>query len=627
MKAALAVAPVLAFPDFSKPSVLLTDCSDAAKGAALTQTVEGKEMVICYLSQALNEHEKGYGITDKEGLAATWAVRKLRRYLHANHTILITDHSSLLSLVKGKELESMRQQRYAMDLSEYSIEIVHRAGALLHLPDTLNRLGYTKEAAWPMVSHIKDRHIEECTVQGLKRLFCQEQMQGNLSKRIEAAGYGGDSIEKRSRRLENTEKITKLVQESEEEESRTVEMYDMVSALTREKRKATRKEDTDVAVTDSTDAEHSGTVGQPDMTTVKGEEIVDGEIEETAGEAGQVAIPEQTVQMNAKAIQESQQHQPFMKAMTTYITDQTLPTDRLEKIKILESAPLYEVNSKGLLCRIRERGKQGSLGLSMQVMVPAEMREEVIAGCHEGKEGHASVLKTFQKLRERFYWPGMFTDVQLYLKYCAQCQLTQRAITTAPIKRHTESSAPGEAWVMDLLHYPSAKEYKYVLVVVDAYSRWAEAVAIKDKRAETVAEALITAVITNTTGQPKLIVSDQGSEFKGDLKAAMELLKVEQRYTAAYRSEGHGLAERYNRSLGDRLKSMVSQTDPQWYRALPWAKLAYNNTPHRALSMNGEGITPAEVHLGRKLNLNLEAAMDSVESEQGERHPSELAQT
>ena len=108
-----------------------------------------------------------------------------------------------------------------MDLSEYSIEIVHRAGALLHLPGTLSRLGYTKEASWPMVSHIKDRHIEECTVQGLKRLFCQEQMQGNLSKRIEAAGYGGDSIEKRSRRLENTEKITKLVQESEEEESRT----------------------------------------------------------------------------------------------------------------------------------------------------------------------------------------------------------------------------------------------------------------------------------------------------------------------------------------------------------------------------------------------------------------------
>ena len=103
----------------------------------------------------------------------------------------------------------------------------------------------------------------------------------------------------------------------------------------------------------------------------------------------------------------------------------------------------------------------------------------------------------------------------------------------------------------------------------------------------------------------------------------MELLQIEQRYTAAYRSEGHGLAERFNRSLGDKLKSIVSQTDPQWYRALPWAKLACNNTPHRALSMDGEGITPAEVHLGRKLNLNLEAGLDSLESEQGSRHPSQ----
>ena len=134
-----------------------------------------------------------------------------------------------------------------------------------------------------------------------------------------------------------------------------------------------------------------------------------------------------------------------MRAMVEYVREQNLPADRLEKIKILESAPLYEVNASGLLCRIRDRGKRGELGLAMQVMVPAEMRGQVIAGCHEGHEGHASVLKTFQRLRERFYWPGMFTDVQLYLKYCPQCQLTQRVIKTAPIKRHIESSAPGEA--------------------------------------------------------------------------------------------------------------------------------------------------------------------------------------
>ena len=94
-------------------------------------------------------------------------------------------------------------------------------------------------------------------------------------------------------------------------------------------------------------------------------------------------------------------------------------------------------------------------------------------------------------------------------------------------------------------------------------------------------------VFTNSTGHPKLVVSDQGSEFKGDLKAAMEMLRVTQRYTAAYRSEGHGLAERFNRSLSDTLKSMVTQEDPEWHRALPWAKLAYNSAIHSALSMDG----------------------------------------
>ena len=34
-----------------------------------------------YMSQALNDHELKYGITDKEGCAATWAIRQTRGYL------------------------------------------------------------------------------------------------------------------------------------------------------------------------------------------------------------------------------------------------------------------------------------------------------------------------------------------------------------------------------------------------------------------------------------------------------------------------------------------------------------------------------------------------------------------
>ena len=91
-------------------------------------------------------------------------------------------------------------------------------------------------------------------------------------------------------------------------------------------------------------------------------------------------------------------------------------------------------------------------------------------------------------------------------------------------------------------------------------------------------------------------------------------------------SEGHRLAERFNRSLSDTLKSMVTQEDPEWHGALPWAKLAYNSAVHAVLSMEGEGISPAEVHLGRRMHLNIEAGLEPWSAAESGRKPAEYAQ-
>jgi hypothetical protein len=75
LKAALTTAPVLAAPDFSKPWILLTDCSDTTMGACLAQLDEhGIERPVAYASCNLSTAQKNYGITDKEGLAIMWAV-------------------------------------------------------------------------------------------------------------------------------------------------------------------------------------------------------------------------------------------------------------------------------------------------------------------------------------------------------------------------------------------------------------------------------------------------------------------------------------------------------------------------------------------------------------------------
>ena len=49
----------------------------------------------------------------------------------------------------------------------------------------------------------------------------------------------------------------------------------------------------------------------------------------------------------------------------------------------------------------------------------------------------------------------------------------------------------------------------------------------------------------------------------------MKLLKIQNKYTAAYRSEGHGLVERYNQAVSEKLKTIISQDDPEWHRGIP----------------------------------------------------------
>ena len=102
---------------------------------------EGVERPVMFLSRELSTAEVGFGISDKEGLGITWAARKLKCLLHGSPTIIITDHSSLTHLMTKCHLVSARQRRFAMDLMEIQpLEIVHRAGKKLHLPDMLSRL-------------------------------------------------------------------------------------------------------------------------------------------------------------------------------------------------------------------------------------------------------------------------------------------------------------------------------------------------------------------------------------------------------------------------------------------------------------------------------------------------------
>ena len=115
----LVSAPVLAFPDCSRPFILDTDASDSGIGAVLSQVQDdGTERVIAYASRTLSKAERRYCVTRRELLAAVVFIRQFRSYLLGNKFTLRTDHGSLRWLWNFKQPEG-QLARWLEKLQEY----------------------------------------------------------------------------------------------------------------------------------------------------------------------------------------------------------------------------------------------------------------------------------------------------------------------------------------------------------------------------------------------------------------------------------------------------------------------------------------------------------------------------
>lgn len=140
IKSLLTSAPVLNNPDFSKKFYLHCDASDFGIGAVLVQLDgEGNEKPIAFMSKKLNTSQRNYSVTERECLAALEAIKKFRCYLELQEFEVVTDHSSLMWLMRQPDL-SGRLARWVFKLQPYRFSISHRKGKDHIVPDALSRI-------------------------------------------------------------------------------------------------------------------------------------------------------------------------------------------------------------------------------------------------------------------------------------------------------------------------------------------------------------------------------------------------------------------------------------------------------------------------------------------------------
>jgi len=143
LKENLIVAPILALPDFKKGFIIRTDASRKGIGGVLIQKDEDNcEHPLHYISRTLSKAEKNYSVTDLEGLAAFYCVKKFKHYICSSKldTLLITDHKPLVGFFRKTEPTTSRHAKWINLLSSLKVVVQYEEGKQNSLADALSRL-------------------------------------------------------------------------------------------------------------------------------------------------------------------------------------------------------------------------------------------------------------------------------------------------------------------------------------------------------------------------------------------------------------------------------------------------------------------------------------------------------
>ena len=206
---------------------------------------------------------------------------------------------------------------------------------------------------------------------------------------------------------------------------------------------------------------------------------------------------------------------------------------------------------------------------------------------------------------------GSSRDVKAW---CRNCSCSRRSSRRKPQKKFQvplqvyKVGVPLEGLTIDVWERlrETDKGNRYILVVMDYFSKWVEALAMPEQSAETVAYLLVIEVISSF-GVPLQIHTDQGRNVESGLfKEVCRLLDIEKTRTAPLHPQSDGMAELLSRILEAMLFTFFQKSQRNWNQILPLLAMVYRSAIHES-----NGCTPTELMFGRVVRLPVDLMFGS----------------
>jgi hypothetical protein len=206
------------------------------------------------------------------------------------------------------------------------------------------------------------------------------------------------------------------------------------------------------------------------------------------------------------------------------------------------------------------------------LVVPPNDRDEILAELYDDEtKGLSLGLNAFYNQVSINYLNINQNYCNDWLRRNGNYQVTRPTKTTTNVPIYT--STLNKRWGIDLIHmtdYPNGK-YKYILTVVDYFSKKFFAKPLTNTKAITVANAF-DRIMTDNDTVPKIIQCDNGPEFGKEFKELidnvndqLEDYKCEIVHSLSHNPKSNGLIERYNRSLRTRIRAgFAKHNDHLW---------------------------------------------------------------